>query len=33
MGIFLLGEAVESYHILGGGLITLSLILNVRRSE
>jgi drug/metabolite transporter (DMT)-like permease len=33
MGIFLLGEAVDSYHVLGGGLITLSLILNVWRSE
>ncbi len=28
MGIFLLGEFVDSYHILGDGLVAFSLILN-----
>lgn len=32
MGVLLLEEALESYHILGGGLVALSLVLNARRS-
>lgn len=32
MGVFLLGEGIESYHIMGGGLVVVSLILNGFRS-
>lgn len=32
MGVFLLGEAINSYHIFGGGLVALSLVLNGLRS-